>query len=742
MAWLPGGLAELRWGALVALFVAALATLAVYLVQYALLALRRGRPAPPAAAAPAEQRDELLEEGGSVLAWALSRGSWRRQWRRAWVAALRAEAAERADSQLLTFEEDDPAEPLELAVKEVTSVVKSAGEKVVSCNVVGDSVKFLVAVSAPPPAAAEPQSYFVKLSPVHLQLQLYVKDKGEDVKVEWFLINTDEINFEIQPAVQECSTGLVSSQLLQAGITPIKSVEQIFLSADLICSLRGVQSSAESLKHHHKEQTAGTCAISETLRDVLKNLFSSASPSVVLSVRPADTKEVQGTSPPKPPRAHELRLLVRNIEVKLSDLRAAGSTDLVCIVQLNDPMQKFSSSVAKNAAHPFWKEEFIFELSAKSKALQLQIAEDGKLDSPFSGKVTVPLDLFRKQPSGQHSFALTSGARESSSEPGLGSISAEFSFIEPSELKARQVSSPVLATKIEKDRTVMPCGTVVTTVTAVRTKPRLEGRASPLSTDSPVKTPVKVKVTEKDFTVEALHSHGAPVSKTLSSSDTELLVLNGTDPVAEAAIRQLSESAKQKLKSPRKKSTIIISGVSKTSLSQDSEASLMMDYAAAMDSSCREADPPTVEEAVAKIASDKKQPLSASERVPGTDPQQSTHKTWGLENGSQQWDTSTLLDQTSEEISGSSLSVSETGSMKKSKGGILKKSAKLFFRRQHHQKDPGMSQSHNDLVFLQQPLSEESRKKGGTLSRILSKKLLSRNKSKNKLNGASGEPYL
>ncbi|XP_041343694.1 C2 domain-containing protein 2 isoform X2 [Pyrgilauda ruficollis] len=687
MAWLPGGLAELRWGALVALFVAALATLAVYLVQYALLALRRGRP--PPAPAPPVQRDELLEEGGSVLAWALSRGSWRRQWRRAWVAALRAEAAERADSQLLTFEEDDPAEPLELAVKEVTSIVKSAGEKVVSCNVVGDSVKFLVAVSAPPPAAAEAQSCFVKLSPVHLQLQLYVKDKGEDVKVEWFLINTDEINFEIQPAVQE-------------------------------------------------GQTAGTCAISETLIDVLKNLFSSASPSVELSVRPADPKEVQGTSPPKPPRAHDLKLLVRNIAVKPSDLRAAGSTDLVCIVQLNDPMQKFSSSVAKNAAHPFWKEEFIFELSAKSKTLQLQIVEDGKLDSPLSGQVTVPLDLFRKQPCGQHSFALSS----SEPGPGLGSVTAEFSFIEPSELKARQVSSPVLATKIEKDRTVMPCGTVVTTVTAVRTKPRLEGRSSPLSTDSPVKTPVKVKVTEKDFIVEALHSHGAPVSKTLSSSDTELLVLNGTDPVAEAAIRQLSQSARQKLKSPRKKSTIIISGVSKTSLSQDSEAALMMDYAAAMDSSCREADPPSVEEAVAEITSDKKQSLDASERVPGSDPQQSTHKAWALENGSQQWDTSTLLDQTSEEISGSSLSVSETGSMKKSKGGILKKSAKLFFRRQHHQKDPGMSQSHNDLVFLQQPLSEESRKKGGTLSRILSKKLLSRNKSRSKLNGASGEPYL
>ncbi|NWR88789.1 C2CD2 protein, partial [Furnarius figulus] len=694
MAWLPGGLAELRWGALVALFVAALATLAVYLVQYALLALRRRPQHPPPLPPPPPPllRDELREEGGSVLAWALSLGSWRRQWRRAWVAALRAEAAERADSQLLTFEEDDPPEPLELAVKEVISVVKSAEEKVVSCNVVGDSVKFVF--------ADEAQSYSVKLSPLHLQLRISVRDKGEDVKVEWFLINSNEINFEIQPAVQEVT---------------------------------------------------GTCAISETLRDDLKNLFSSASPSVVLSVRPADTKEVQnvqntsllpqGTSPPKPPRAHELKLLVKNITVNLTHHRAAGSTDLVCIAQLNDPMQKFSSSVAKNAAHPFWKEEFIFELSAKSKALQLQIVEDGKMDSPLSAKVTVPLDLFRKQPSGQQSFALNSGASEGSPGSGLGSISAEFSFIEPNEQKTRQVSSPVLATKIEKDRTVMPCGTVVTTVTAVRTKPRLEGRASPLSTDSPVKTPVKVKVTEKDFAVEALHSHGAPVSKTLSSSDTELLVLNGTDPVAEAAIRQLSESAKQKLKSPRKKSTIIISGVSKTSLSQDSEASLMMDYAAAMDSSCKEADPPTMEEAVAKITSDEKLSLGASEIVPDTDLQQSTHKAWGLENGSQQWDTSTLLDQTSEEISGSSLSVSESGSMKKSKGGILKKSAKLFFRRQHHQKDPGMSQSHNDLVYLQQPLSDMARKKGGTLSRILSKKLLSRNKSKSKLNGASGEPY-
>lgn len=60
--------------------------------------------------------------------------------------------------------------------------------------------------------------------------------------------------------------------------------------------------------------------------------------------------------------------------------------------------------------------------------------------------------------------------------------SLQFSYIEPSEVKSWQTSPPVPAAKIEKDRMVMPCGTVVTTVTAVKSKPRFDtGRASPLS---------------------------------------------------------------------------------------------------------------------------------------------------------------------------------------------------------------------------------------------------------------------
>lgn len=71
-------------------------------------------------------------------------------------------------------------------------------------------------------------------------------------------------------------------------------------------------------------------------------------------------------------------------------------------------------------------------------------------------------------------------------------------------------------------------------------------------------------------------------------------------------------------------------------------------------------------------------------------------------------------------------------------GGILRKGAKLFFRRRQQQKDPGMSQSHNDLVFLQQP--EGARRKGATLTRILNKKLLSRHRGKGTVNGGPVEP--
>uniref|UniRef100_A0A6I8P974 C2 domain-containing protein n=2 Tax=Ornithorhynchus anatinus TaxID=9258 RepID=A0A6I8P974_ORNAN len=695
MSSLGSWLGEVQWPVLVTLFLAALATVGTYLVQYVLAAARprgRRREGPPSA--------DRLRETDSLLSWVLSLNSWTGQWRTAWIAALNAEAQRREGPLLLKFEEDQLQPPLELAVRQVVSIVKSAQEKVVSCNVVGDSIQFTVNVLPSSPAFSGDQAFRVLLAPFHLQLELNMKEKREDIQINWSFINAPEMTVEIQPkAVQEGNM-------------------------------------------------AGTNAVSETLKDILKNLVSSVSPSVVLSTKPTDVRDVQaphhtapipqGTCPPKPPRAHELKLRVKNIQARLlAEVRTAGSINPVCITQLNDPLQKFSSSVAKNTTNLSWDEEFTFELNAKSKELQLHISEDGKSsEGPFFALATIPLDLFKKQPSGPQSFALINVSGDKS--PVLGSVTAEFSYIEPNESKSWQGPFPIPAAKVEKDRTVMPCGTVVTTVTAVKTKPRVDlGRSSALNSDSPVKTPIKVKVIEKDISVQAISCHSAPVSKTLSSSDTELLVLNGSDPVAEVAIRQLSESSKLKLKSPRKKSTLIISGVSKTSLTQDSEAALMLDYAATMDSPGQQEAPFPHGEAVAIDPADEK---LSTHTLPALDPQGNELSDWESEKDipSGEWNSNIQSDQDVEEMSGSSLSVSEPGVLKKPKGGMLRKGAKLFFRRRHHQKDPGMSQSHNDLVFLQQP--NEAQRKGATLSRILNRKILSKHRSKSKLNGTSVDP--
>ncbi|XP_039225092.1 C2 domain-containing protein 2 isoform X2 [Crotalus tigris] len=695
MSWLACWLDELQRFSLLSLFTAALAVLAVYLVRYGLSVLRQGGGKPP----PRPSRPGLLQEdeGGSLFTWLLALSSWRGEWQKAWVAALNKEAGLRENTCLFTIDEHAAHQNQELRVQGMISLVKSAEEKVVSCNVIGNSFHFLVSVSQAPPLTGECQSYSVKLFPLHLQLKLSAKSKEEDIQIRWSFIYSSETNIEVKP-------------------TNVK-----------------------------KDETLGTCTVLETFKSVLQNLISCTSPVMILSTRSTDIKGTQnvgaipqGASPPKPPRAHELKLLMKNIKVTLTNHNIAGIINPICVVQLNDPLQKCCTSFANYPMDLSWKEEFIFELNAKSKELQINIVENGELDGNSSVSASVPLDLFRKQPSGLQSFALNSQFSNNSSA--IGSVSAEFLYMEPSEAKSLQVPAKLPVAKVEKDRTVMPCGTVVTTVTAVKAKTLVEGRSSILHSVSPVQSPAKLKRIEKDLSIQAIHCQNVSVSKALSSSDTELLVLNGTDPVAEVAIQQLSESAKQKFKSPRKKSTIIISGISKTNLSQDSKTALMMGYAAAMDGSCKQDDTFSVEGCLAQSPSDEKVSLAASETISALEePQEHSHGAWTLDDSHHQWHNNALLDQDCDKISGSSVSISESETVKKSKGRILKKSAKLFFLRRHHKKDPGMSQSHNDLSYLQQPRSDGTQKKGGTLTRILNKKTIF--KSKTKLNGSSVGPH-
>ncbi|XP_029957485.1 C2 domain-containing protein 2 isoform X2 [Salarias fasciatus] len=669
------GLEDPQWLCMVTLFIASLVTLILYFLQYfqhGVLGSDRGAVGDNA---------EEKEEAAALLGWALSLDSWRSQWRGAWCRALNDEARRRGGAVLLSFEEDG-LEASDLTISQVSSFQKSARNKVARCTVVGDELQFSVSAAPTAASAADPCKYTVCIAPLELQLHLRMEEAADEVKVSWDVSPLEERALRVTPASTQDGAGVAA------------------------------------------------------VREALRQLLCASRPSVLLSCRPAQPSEVKElhnkvVSPPKPPRAHDWKLLVKNIRVTLGEEEeeeeeeedAAGSMSPLCVLQLDDPPQRFSTSVLRNTCRPAWDQPFIFELNGRSKELNIQMLNEGRPpESSLLGQVSVPLDLVKKQPRGQQTLALLTG------DGVTGSLTTEFTYLEPSEVRSWQPPTPAASKRVEMDRTVMPCGTVVTTITAVKSKP---GRPLPLSLgDATQKAPAgRSKLAERRVSEQGSMLSGT-VSKALSSSDTELLMLNGADPVAEAAIRQLHQSAKQKLKSPVKKSTIIISGIAKTPLSQDDELALMAGYAAAMDASMSEGG--STQDVTAAVASGASSSGSPPE---GAEPREGDGR---IGRPPSDWESQAGEEEEEADHASLSMCVSEA-SCKKSRGSFLQKSARLFFRRRHQRKDPGMSQSHNDLVYLESPAAVERARRTATLSRLLSR----RSKNKSKANGSTsmGEPH-
>ncbi|TKS83798.1 C2 domain-containing protein 2 [Collichthys lucidus] len=658
------GLEDPQWLCMVTLFLASLVTLVLYFVQY-FQQSEVGSGRQRAAAAAEDNAAKEREEAASLLGWALSLKSWKSQWRGAWCRALNDESRKRGGAVVLTFKEDD-VEASELTVSQVSSFQKSARNKSASCSVAGEKLQFSVSAASTAMVTAEPRKYTVCIAPLELQLDLHMQEAEDMVKLSWGVSHLETRELQVTPT-----------------------------------------------SNQNNPYTSSVTAVKEQLR----RLLCATRSSVLLSCRPAQASEVKDArnkvaSPPKPPRAHDWKLLVKNIRVTLNQEEdAAGSISPLCVLQLDDPPQRFNTSVSKNTTNPAWDQPFIFELNGLSKELNIQLMNDGQpQENSLLGQVSVPFDLVKKQPKGQQTFALMT------KEGVTGSLTTDFTYLEPSEVRSWHPPTPASNKRVEMDRTVMPCGTVVTTITAVKSKP---GRPLPINIDPAQKAVAnKPKLSERRVSEQA-SMMGATVSKALSSSDTELLMLNGTDPVAEAAIRQLHQSAKQKLKSPVKKSTIIISGIAKTPLSQDDELALMVGYAAAMDASMSEG----------SSSQDMTAAVATGASSPPDEPEEPHEGPSGIGRPPEDWES-----QTGEELNHTSLSmcVSEA-TCKKSRGSFLQKSAKLFFRRRHQRKDPGMSQSHNDLVYLESPAAVERASRTATLSRMLNRK----SKNKSKANGST-----
>ncbi|XP_077403088.1 C2 domain-containing protein 2 isoform X2 [Vanacampus margaritifer] len=551
------GLDDPQWLCMVTLFIASLVTLLLYFVQYFQLRATGSEKT-------VAEDNAAKEEAASLLGWALSLNSWKSQWRGAWCKALNAQSRESSGSPIiLTFDEDD-VEASELMISQVSRFKKSDKNKAACFYVVGEKLQFSVGAATATSSSADPCKYTLCISPLELQLELQLQEAEDRVRVSWGISHLETEMVQVTPS------------LIQDSIS-----------------------------------TSCVAAVKEQLRQML----CATRPSVLLSCKPSQTSEVKERSnkvfsPPKPPRAHDWKLLVKNIRVTLRQQEdAAGSISPLCVLQLDDPPQKFNTPVLKNTDNPAWDQPFVFELNGRSKELVILLMNDGQPQKDsFLGQVSVPFDLVGKQPKGKQTFSLMT------KDVVTGSLTTDFTYLDPSEVRSWQPPTPASTKKVEMDRTVMPCGTVVTTVTAVKSKP---GRMLPpgLSIDSSQRAMAqKPKLSERRVS-EQMSMLGATVSKALSSSDTELLMLNGADPVAEAAIKQLHQSAKQKLRSPVKKSTIIISGIAKTPLSQDDELALMAGYAAAMDASM--SDESSSQDMTTAIVSGTSSPPEGSEHEDG-----------------------------------------------------------------------------------------------------------------------------
>ncbi|CAH1796739.1 unnamed protein product [Owenia fusiformis] len=166
------------------------------------------------------------------------------------------------------------------------------------------------------------------------------------------------------------------------------------------------------------------------------------------------------------------RLLVKII--KANGLRQAdyGSTDPYVVIELDEPLQKHTTSVVKSTVNPFWDEHFLFDLGDNTSEVMFEVYDREKPPGEdFLGCNIVHMEELRRNPSSRQIIPLL--PRPDKTEVVSGSITIEFLFLEPAEAALYQnedLSSP--RRQVETARHVTPSGTVITTTTTTTERPR------------------------------------------------------------------------------------------------------------------------------------------------------------------------------------------------------------------------------------------------------------------------------
>ncbi|XP_016130573.1 C2 domain-containing protein 2-like isoform X1 [Sinocyclocheilus grahami] len=604
--------------------------------------------------------------------------SFREHWQRAWVRALNEQACRQGSSIQITFD-DGLQLPTSASIDCVTCTDQSVRSMVLQCNCSVDTVTFPVTVTQQSPAAVSMDTYQITMKPMQAQLQVCL----EEVEEEGLLVSW---TFSKQPH-------------LSLTVTPRQRVQK---------------------------EASDVEVDSEMIAALVEDTLYTTHPALILNLRacvssPAFPREKQIGGLNSPSQSMPVgRILVH--QLRATNVKKGCQThvgELCCMLSLDTPSIERRTSFLTPSPSPgaalHWTDDFTLEIGPETKELKVRLVEKNSKGEQFlPGCASLQLDPSKIIPNGQHKLSIAPGH-------GLAPtavVTLELLYLESSDLRACQNATPLrsLATpskKVDVDRTIMPDGTIVTTVTTIQSRLKLDRKLG----DSPSRSPSNVEVTEKTPTVLTNSLQSTSASPTPSTEGT---LPNGLDPVAETAIRQLTESAsKVPKKTPTKRSTLIISGVSKVPITEDDSA-LSVGYAAAMDAALQGAHSPSGAPnhhgASAHQEADETTPSDVSERPSVDDVESETGSTGAL----------------------------ETRSLKDHKVGFLRSGTKLLFRRKHREKEPSFSQSHEDVSNLGNdsptaPCSSTSRKKSGSFSHRLIKHFSFRSsKTKGKSSTANG----
>ncbi|XP_006719011.1 phospholipid transfer protein C2CD2L isoform X2 [Homo sapiens] len=465
-----------------------------------------------------------------------------------------------------------------------------------------------------------------------------------------------------------------------------------------------------------------------TIEELIKDAIVSTQPAMMVNLRACSAPGglVPSEKPPMMPQAQPAiprpnRLFLRQLRASHLGNELEGTEELCCVAELDNPMQQKWTKPARAGSEVEWTEDLALDLGPQSRELTLKVLRSSSCgDTELLGQATLPVGSPSRPLSRRQLCPLTPGPGKALGPAATMAVELHYEEGSPRNLGTPTSSTPrpsiTPTKKIELDRTIMPDGTIVTTVTTVQSRPRIDGKL-----DSPSRSPSKVEVTEKTTTV--LSESSGPSNTSHSSSPGDSHLSNGLDPVAETAIRQLTEpSGRVAKKTPTKRSTLIISGVSKVPIAQD-ELALSLGYAASLEASVQDdagtsggpssppSDPPAMSPG----------PLDALSSPTSVQEADETTRSDISERPS-------VDDIESETGSTGAL---ETRSLKDHKVSFLRSGTKLIFRRRPRQKEAGLSQSHDDLSNA--TATPSVRKKAGSFSRRLIKRFSF--KSKPKANG-------